>query len=387
MEAHIFRIGLVATILSSFGASYRSANFVVTAPSPEMAEQIGKTAEKYRKELAQEWLGHELRTWAQPCPIVAHVAPNLGAGGATSFLFEQGEVFGWRMTIQGSQERILDSVLPHEVTHTIFATHFRQPLPRWADEGACTTVEHTSERAKQQVMLIDFLRNGRGIAFTKMFGMKEYPHDVMPLYSQGYSLARYLISQRGKQEFLSYLSDGLRDENWARATQQHYGFPNLGALQNAWLQWVRQGSPPIDTSKLAASTPKDTQIQSAARTRPEPNLIYRGQSPDTTLARVAAAEQPNSQPPQVETQTEGGAGWRARATGAAASREDNSGATDALPGAPHPAAADVETASSTQDRKPHQVILEWSRDGQGDQTHVAASGNDGPSVYQQALSN
>ena len=88
--------------------------------------------------------------WAQPCPITAQVGRHLGAGGATSFVFEHGEVFGWRMTIQGSLERILDSVLPHEVTHTIFATHFRQPLPRWADEGACTTVEHASEKAKQQ---------------------------------------------------------------------------------------------------------------------------------------------------------------------------------------------------------------------------------------------
>ena len=129
-------------------------------------------------------------TWAGPCPITVQVGDHLGAGGATSFMFERGEVYGWRMTIQGSLERVLDSVLPHEVTHTIFATHFRRPLPRWADEGACTTVEHASERAKQQMMLVDQLRNGRGIAFGQMFAMKEYPHDVMPLYSQGYSVAR-----------------------------------------------------------------------------------------------------------------------------------------------------------------------------------------------------
>ena len=61
------------------------------------------------------------------------------------------------MHIQGSRERILDSVLPHEITHTIFATHFGRPLPRWADEGACTTVEHVSEKAKQDNFLIQFL--------------------------------------------------------------------------------------------------------------------------------------------------------------------------------------------------------------------------------------
>ena len=114
------------------------------------------------------------------------------------------------MNIQGSRERMLDSVLPHEVTHTIFASYFRQPLPRWADEGACTTVEHRSEIAKQERKLIEFLKTGRGIPFSQMFAMKEYPPDVMPLYAQGHSLAQWLIESRGKKAFLSSWPTGCR---------------------------------------------------------------------------------------------------------------------------------------------------------------------------------
>ncbi len=33
------------------------------------------------------------------------------------------------MEVIGTPERILDSVLPHEVTHTILATYFGRPLP------------------------------------------------------------------------------------------------------------------------------------------------------------------------------------------------------------------------------------------------------------------
>ena len=231
MEAHIVRWVCLAAACSSLGASYRTGNFVVEAPTADMAQQIGRSAEKFRHDLAVEWLGHEMPGWAQPCPITAQVGDRLGAGGATSFVFEHGEVFGWRMTIQGSLTRILDSVLPHEVTHTVFATHFRQPLPRWADEGACTTVEHPSERTKQQTMLIEFLRTNRGIAFSRMFAMKEYPRDVMPLYSQGYSVARYLVAQGGRHKFLEYLGEGMRDDNWSRATQQYYGIGSLAVLQ------------------------------------------------------------------------------------------------------------------------------------------------------------
>src|ERR1700733_3279060 len=189
MDARLARAAVLVAAFVSLGASYRTPNFVVSAPTPQIAEQIGKQAEAFRRDLATLWLGSPLPNWSQPCPITAQVAENLGAGGATSFMFDHGEVFGWTMTIQGSLERILDSVLPHEVTHTIFASHFRRPLPRWADEGACTTVEHAFEKNKQQVMLINFLRTDHGIAFDKLFALKEYPHDVLPLYSEGYSLA------------------------------------------------------------------------------------------------------------------------------------------------------------------------------------------------------
>jgi len=204
--------------------------------------------------------------------LTAQVAPNLGAGGATSFVFEQREVFGWRMTIQGSRQRILDSVLPHEITHTVFACHFRQALPRWADEGACTTVEHASERGKQERMLITFLQTGRGISFSRMFAMKEYPSDVMPLYSQGYSLARFLMAQGGKRKFLEFIGTGLENENWPHALQSHYGYENLLALQNNWLSWVRKGSPDLPnlpSGQLIAATPD------AKRVPPKSDLIYR----------------------------------------------------------------------------------------------------------------
>ena len=246
MDARIARVAVMAAAaLISTGANYRTKNFVVSAPTPQMAEEIGLAAEAYRKELAREWLGQELRPWAKPCPIVAQVGERLGAGGATSFVFDHGEVFGWQMNIQGTYERILDSVLPHEITHTVFASHFRQPLPRWADEGACTTVEHASERAKQHQMLVEFLKTRRGIAFNQMFAMKEYPRDVLPLYSQGYSLARYLIFQHGRREFVAFLEDGLQGENWPQAISEHYGYRNLGVLQESWLAWVREGSPTL----------------------------------------------------------------------------------------------------------------------------------------------
>jgi len=265
MEARLVRAALiVAAVLSLgggrlvYGQSVRSQNFIVSATTPQLANEICQAAERFRRDLAIEWLGQELPPWQAPCPIRAKVAQNLGAGGATTFVFRGGAPSEWTMDIQGSRERILDSVLPHEVTHTIFATHFGRPLPRWADEGACTTVEHSSERAKQDKFLIQFLTpdergQTRGIPFNQMFRMKEYPRDILPLYSQGYSLAKYFIQQGGKRKFVDYVGEGMQTNNWAAATNKYYGYSSLSELQLAWVEWVRQGSPRMADATAVAS--------------------------------------------------------------------------------------------------------------------------------------
>jgi hypothetical protein len=347
MEARIARAVFVLLSLLSLGAGYQSANFTVDAPTQGLAEEIGKAAEKYRADLAKLWLGKNLPRWARPCPITAKVAPNLGAGGVTTFVFDQGEVFGWNMTVQGTRERVLDSVLPHEISHTIFASHFRQPLPRWADEGACTTVEHSTERARQNQMLIEFLQTNRGIPFSVMFRMKEYPQDMLPLYSQGHSLSTFLIEQGGRQKFMQYIGEGMESGDWGQATKTHYGFAGLGQLQGKWLDWVRQGSPPLSpkdeprgdvlVAKASASTEK--------RPRPEPNLLYRAQSDDGARLVASPKMVPLPQRPAEQSSAVNGQP-PARASAASASKTDFPDEGWHQPGQPPPPTASRSRGAS-----------------------------------------
>ena len=285
MEARPVRAAvLAATLLVCMGASYRTPNFVVQTPDPKLAEQVGKAAEKYRRELALEWIGKAMPNWGRPCLMTVRVGPHLGSGGATTFVFDRGEVFGWQMTIQGSRQRLLDSVLPHEITHMIFASHFRRPVPRWADEGGATSVEHSSERNKYLRMLLGFLRSNRGIAFNNMYHMTNYPRDVLPLYSQGFSLSEFLIQLGGKRKFIEYIGDGMNGGQWSAATKRHYGITDLGTLQNTWLAWVRKGfpriQPPPDSPQAA---PGADMLAGGKRPRPKPNLIYHLGSQDAPV--------------------------------------------------------------------------------------------------------
>ncbi len=225
-------------------AQARTENFLVIAASPQLANEVAQAAESQRHQLAVHWLGKPLPKWPQPCPITVLAGPQLGAGGSTTFTMHGGTVGNWRMNVQGTEERILDSVLPHEITHTVLASHFApmgRPVPRWADEGACTTVEHQSERSKHDHFLVEFLSHGRGIPFATMFTLRDYPADIMPLYAQGYSVSSFLIAQGGPQRFVKFLEDGMRTNDWAAAVESHYEYPKLGKLQSAWNKWVGDG--------------------------------------------------------------------------------------------------------------------------------------------------
>jgi hypothetical protein len=263
------------------GAGYRTDNFVVEAPTPEIAKQVGLAAEHFRRELAIEWLGYELRPWASPCPVKVRVG-QIGAGGETRFSFfpnlkGSAEVANWDMRIQGSLERILDSVLPHEISHTIFACHFRRPLPRWADEGAATLAEHESERRRQVLTVNQVINTRHRIPFKNLLNIKEYParpEDVMTLYAEGYSLAELLVQEGGRSRYLKFLADAHR-EGWDKAIHAHYGYRGVEDLEKRWHGWVTAGCPEIELPKgqmLAENT-------KGIKTAGQGELIVRGQSP------------------------------------------------------------------------------------------------------------
>lgn len=341
-----FSAALLLTLggLHADAASFRTQNFIVSARDPSFARQVAEAAEQYRAELAFEWLGRELPAWPEPCPITVQDGPHLGAGGATSFSFDRGRPFGWTMNIQGSRERLLDSVLPHEVTHTVFATHFGQPVPRWADEGACTTVEHSSERAKQHQLLLQFLTTNRGIPFNKMFRMTEYPHDIMPLYSQGHSVAQFLVAQGGRRQFINFVGRGMTRHDWDAAVDEFYGFQDLSDLQLTWVDWVRKGCPDVEPrmeqlAKGRGAKPSSQLVSAAGAPAGQRNVDLSTAGSNGPTALLASASQ-NS--------------WYARQR-----RDTTSGSASFGP----PSVTAVRSAARTQDmEQTREQVLQWNAD-------------------------
>ncbi len=245
-------VGLAA--LLSMGAEVRTTNFIVHAANPQVCQQVAQWAEHYRSEKAKQWVGQEMPTWPHPCPL--HVTVTMGSpSGATSFQFGQGRVLGMKMEIQGPLDRVIHSVLPHEVTHTVFAHHFRAPVPRWADEGGSVLSEDDLERDNHDKLARSILNQGKQIRLRTLMGLTEYPPQVMCLYAQGYSMTDFLVKRSDKRTFLNFVGHGMQ-RGWDDAVKVYYKHNTVEELEGAWLQHLKDSKGQSHKEQILAQNQK-----------------------------------------------------------------------------------------------------------------------------------
>jgi hypothetical protein len=293
---------LVLTAVASMGAEFRTPNFVVISQDPQVCQSIGQWAEHYRKEKAIQWLGREMPPWPKPCPLTVSVSME-GPSGETEFTFyPAGGVSSQRMQIRGPLDRLIYSVLPHEITHTVFAYHFKQPVPRWADEGGSVLSEDDTERDRHDKLVRSILNRGQQIPMRTLLSLTQYPPQVMCLYAEGYSISDYLVKRSNKQQFLNFVGHGMA-HGWDQAAKSFYGHKNVDELEQAWLQHLRDTKkgqpnqilaanpqPPANPNVMGTTSGKTVRLTVPPAQPFETQPIVRGAMPDAQVPRIGATQ-------------------------------------------------------------------------------------------------
>ena len=221
--------------------TYLTANFEVIGPAWRAAIQVGDRAEEYRKELALRWLGQEMPKWPRRCSVRVRTIYR-APGSSTSFEFKEGKVVRQIMNLDGPLDNVLNDLLPHEITHTVFAHHFGHSLPRWADEGAATLAERAAARQQHEKALRRILDDGQLLPLRQLLPLLDYPQDTTALYAEGYSLTRFLVERSGRRTFVAFVARGERD-GWDKAALVHYGYRDVDDLERTWLADVGKSRP------------------------------------------------------------------------------------------------------------------------------------------------
>ncbi len=165
--------------------------------------ELRTAAEAARERSARFWSGCSLPgVWSCPCPV--HWSTRSGPGsGLTCFRIQNGEVFGWQMTLKGDRDTVLRDVIPHEVDHTVRASLCRRPLPRWLDEGCASLFEsessHEQLRRQRQAALAPLLTP----ATIDQLSYPDSSDKTTRLYAEGFSFVEYLLSRGTPRDLLS----------------------------------------------------------------------------------------------------------------------------------------------------------------------------------------
>jgi hypothetical protein len=230
---------------SAFAAKFQTANFEVTADSPEVAKAIAEEAEKWRAALAKHWLKTPLEDWPEVCQIEVRTR-RTGGSGWTSYEKVGGKLVRVGIELQGPPERLLEYVLPHELTHAVLVLALGEAMPRWADEGAAMLSESDSQKLRQKLLVEQLVQSGNAIPARQLLEMPDYPASQSRLhafYAQSLMLTEFLISRGGPAEFLDFVRAG-RDESWDLALSRHYKWENIEAMEGAWSEWLQKNGEP-----------------------------------------------------------------------------------------------------------------------------------------------
>jgi tetratricopeptide (TPR) repeat protein len=145
----------------------------------------------------------------------------------------------------GDGERMLDTVLPHELTHVIHREYAREdtPLPLWLLEGLACANEFTG-KDQRFGLARSALATGKFIPLSHLTAFRSYPRGeaVALFYAESLALVEFILDRFG-HEGLAQLHKKLRGtEDFDKLVKRAFKI-EPDAFEREWLEYVRTAKP------------------------------------------------------------------------------------------------------------------------------------------------
>ena len=242
---YVFLLVLLTPTIAFAAGHVFNANFSVFTPERESqdqteayAQQMLSQAERYRKEIAEEWLGTELPEG------VGRTHINV------SFSDSQDRGLTWpddgpRRTLHAlylttSPDRALGNTLKHEMCHVVFATRFPMDkrLPTWIEEGIASRYDDDQRGRSRLQMARWWEQTGNWPTIERVLKATRLPATDRVGYTVAASLTEFLLSRGDKTTLISFAQAAQTD--LAGALRMHYRIRSVADLQAEWQTWLRK---------------------------------------------------------------------------------------------------------------------------------------------------
>ena len=246
--------------------TFVTPNFRILHDDEALARKVAAKAEAARREAARFWTGAEPRTsWTPACDLYLYPTAAIFAAetrqspespGFSTAGLSGGRVTARMVKLRADYAKMIDAVLPHEVTHIVLADLFSTAqVPRWADEGMAVLSEPLDEQALRARDLAEPLN--RDVLFgLDVLMTTDYPdgsHWAL-YYAQSVSLTRYLVGLGTAPQFVQFvkLSQG---QGADAALKQVYRIDGLADLETRWKDHARRVANPAVASAGTEAAP------------------------------------------------------------------------------------------------------------------------------------
>lgn len=206
-------------------------NFTVAAESTSLAGEVGMLAEDFRREIAREWLSRVLP--AAPQRVAIRLSIVAGPSQATTLVDPHGT--NHHIAISAAEMAQAESLLRHEIAHTVLLTALGEAIPDWANEGIASRYDNAQRHAIRERKLREFVALE---SWPPLETLLTSPIKAQWSYAASVSLTDFLVAQRGKQEFIAFLTTA-HARGYDTALTSHYGIESVGQLEAAWRNHVR----------------------------------------------------------------------------------------------------------------------------------------------------
>ncbi len=223
----------------------KSDNFTVLTPrqataqeANAYAQEILRSAEQMRCQIAREWLGAELPQ-RQGRTIVT-VSWELNRDAGLTWVIDDPRRRYHTLYLATSPELALGSTLAHEMVHVVLATRFPPPhrLPAWLEEGIASQYDDSSRQQERRQQAITFIRTRQWPPLEDVLAAKNIPATDTEAYTAAVAITSLLLARdRDKQKLFAFGQYGNKN-GWDAALRKFYGIPSVRHLQTLWQQSV-----------------------------------------------------------------------------------------------------------------------------------------------------
>ncbi len=219
---------VVGTMLAPSAAAQTvmTSNFIVDAPTRELAKQIGDRAEAQRTHVATMLFGGSLPAVERRTMIRASLADSDCT--ARTMPAPQGQ--GHLVSLRGPVAEINGPTLDHEIVHTTIADVLGRKFPAWLNEGLASRYDNSKLRAIRRRELHDMLVENTWPDLRKL--MSE-PIRTQKKYAVAESIVDYLLLRCEPVELIELGQLAERDgiDAALRAVMQVH---NVEQLEREW---------------------------------------------------------------------------------------------------------------------------------------------------------